>query len=98
MDSPPSKKAKGDTSPKAFNQSEKGEIEKPNPETSMQLYDRGHYCDGTVIQNHTRAFKLDKSKSIKRKKKEKFDKSVLSMIMYFWKICVKSLFKSYRPI
>ena len=74
MDSPLSKKTKGDTSPKAFNQPEKCEIEKPNPETSMQLYDRGHYCDSTVIQNHTRAFKLDKSKSIKRKKKEKFDK------------------------
>ena len=34
MDSPPSKKARGDTSLKAFNKSDKGEIEKPNPETS----------------------------------------------------------------
>ena len=64
MDSPTSKKARGDTSPKAFNKSDKGEIEKPNPETSIQLYDKGDCCDNTVIQNHTQAFKLDKSKSI----------------------------------
>ena len=74
MDSPPSKKAKGDTSPKPFNQPEKGEIEKPHPETFMQLYDKGDYCDSAVIQNHTWTFKLDKSKPFKSKKKEKFDK------------------------
>ena len=74
MDSPPSKKTRGDTSPKAFIKSDKGEIEKPNPETSIQLYDKGDCCDSTVIQSHTRAFKLDKSKSNKRKKNEKFDK------------------------
>ena len=46
MDSPPSKKGKGDTSPTPSNQPEKGD-------------------------NHTGAFKLDKSESFKSKKKGK---------------------------
>ena len=89
MDSPPSKKAKGDTSPTPSNPPEKGEIETLHPASTMQSYDKGDCRDMVVIQNHTRAFKLDKSKSFKSKRKEKFDKKCAQHDDILWKIFQK---------
>ena len=72
MDSPPSKKAKGDKATTPSVTSEKDEIQKPDPEAAKQLY-KDDENEREIFPNHTRAFKLDKSKSQKSRKKEKFD-------------------------
>ena len=71
MDDPPSKKSKSDASLILSESPEKQPIRKPDPETAMQLYGKEDHCDRGIIHNHIRAFKFDKSKSLKSKKKGK---------------------------